>query len=214
MAHIHFIFAMKSELPTIFKPIIHDYVATNHTITVSLCGIGMKNATQAIQKLFQLRPASAIDFIINIGFCGGISDDSTIGDVIIADRVMHRSCSILLPTQPISAVKNLFLSIPLHIGCIESFSHPVFSKQNIKKNVLGADMEGFALAEYAQQWKVPLLMIKVVSDIVQDKLSITPTIQQIQKIKKTIRILHPKIDFIVTALIECDFKLLDSWHWQ
>jgi nucleoside phosphorylase len=206
MAHLHFIFAMKSELPTIFKPIIHDYVFNKHTITISLCGIGMKNASHAIQKLFQLKTISTIDLIITIGFCGGISDDNTIGDIIIADRVMHRSCSILLPAKPISAVKNLFLSIPLHIGCIESFSHPVFSKKNVQKNVLGVDMEGFALAEHTQQWKVPLLMIKVISDIVQDKLSITHTIQQIQKVKKTIRILHPQIDFIVTALIESDLN--------
>jgi purine-nucleoside phosphorylase len=203
---------MKSELPTLFKPAIHDNVFSHHTITLSLCGIGMKNASLAIQKLFQSQATSTLDLIINIGFCGGISSDSTIGDVIIADSVMHRSCSILLPAKPISAVKNLFGSFPLHLGCIESFCLPVLSKKYVQKHVAGVDMEGFPLAVHAQQFKTPLLMIKVVSDIVPDKLSITHTLQLIKKIKKTIKNLHPKIDLIVTALTESNFKWIDSLH--
>jgi len=164
------IVTMEAEIPDGFK--------SERDISVLVTGSGMINVEKKLKSFLE---RNDVDFIVCTGFCGGTTDNFGIGQLIVANQAIYGQKEIKLAI-PKKMVKRLGKMINLKIEKIQSFDHLVTSRDKIKKGVMAVDMEVYKIAQIAKEQKIPLIIAKVISDIIP----ITPVIraEQISEIKK------------------------------
>ena len=71
-----------------------------HTLTVAETGMGIENATRVFLAMLQ---ASRFDAAISLGYCGALSHDASVGNLIWASRVCliegERIETLILPDE-------------------------------------------------------------------------------------------------------------------
>jgi len=159
------VFAMKSEaLYIIEKP-------TQSTLL--LTGIGKVNA--AI-KLSDYLARNTVDYIINFGFAGG-SSSYHIGEVVFIKDATYHDFDLTafgyqkgqVPGCPVTFDSNCFLLNTLqaqlpHIKTGSLYSGDYFMTEP-KLGDYVVDMEGASLYQTAYFYKVPIVSVKVISDV-------------------------------------------------
>lgn len=150
-------------------------------------GIGKVNAAICTQVLISLY---AVDYIVNIGVAGGVSDQLNIGDIVISTEAMHHDFDttifgdepgfiprmqtsifkaddflIKLATESIENIQN----INIFTGRIVSgdkFVSDIAEKNKIKKTFspLCVDMESASIAQTCNLNKIPFVIIRSISD--------------------------------------------------
>jgi adenosylhomocysteine nucleosidase len=159
------VFAMKSEaLYMVEKP-------TRSTLL--LTGIGKVNA--AI-KLSDFLARNSVDCIINFGFAGG-SSSYQIGDLVLIKNATYHDFDLTAfgyqkgqvpgcPTQfdsDFSLMKSLQTKLP-HIKTGSLYSGDYFMTESKSEDYV-VDMEGASLYQTAYFFKVPIISVKVISDV-------------------------------------------------
>ncbi len=150
-------------------------------------GIGKVNAAMATTVLMEkFRPT----FVINTGTAGGINEDLAVGQIVVADEVVHHDVDVtafgyqlgqvpqLPPTFPadpllFKKVQSILqkLMIPNKTGLIgtgDTFMQDDNKIMILKENfpgILAVEMEGAAIAQVCYQYGVPFILIRAISDI-------------------------------------------------
>ena len=164
------------------------------SIIIVQSGIGKTQAAMATTLLYM---HFNVDFIYNTGTAGGLLDDLSIGDVVIAENLTYFDVDVTafgyeigqLPKQPESFNSNLKLlqaaklkadeigenhSYKAHFGKIvsgDSFVSNIERKNEICDNfagVMALDMESAAIAQVCTHLKIPFLVIRSISDKASD----------------------------------------------
>ncbi len=163
----------------------------NIDVIMVKCGTGKINATRATQVLID---KFNIDIIINYGTAGGLEKSISYGDVIIAKSCVQfdADCSVLgvpkgkfdeddelyikTDDKVLEYVKNKldFLNYNVKYENIATFDQFIIDKafnENIYNEfgAVCADMESVAIAITAKRCKIPFVIIRVITNILEDK---------------------------------------------
>lgn len=150
-------------------------------------GIGKVNAAMATTILMEQYKPTAV---INTGTAGGLKSDAEVGDIVIANEVVHHDVDVTVfdyaygqvPQMPATYPSNrellekvkrtlAALDLPYSIGLVgtgDSFmSDPnrvAFVKEKFPM-IHAAEMEAAAIAQVCYQYDVPFIVIRALSDI-------------------------------------------------
>ena len=159
---------------------IYQGVISGHQVIVAESGIGKVNsAIMATHLIDKFEP----DYLINIGSAGGLNNQISIGDVVIADRLIYNDAfnqvfgyaAGQIPQEPefFETDKNLRELIledkTIKAGLIvtgDSFIEKNNRKQLIENfpDALATEMEGASIAQVAFKLKTPVAVIRSISD--------------------------------------------------
>tara|TARA_Y100000310_G_C20623704_1_gene784692 strand:+ start:880 stop:1593 length:714 start_codon:yes stop_codon:yes gene_type:complete len=148
----------------------------DNDIGVIVSGAGQENAKIAINKLCQeYKP----DCIISSGFCGSTKDNVHPGDVVMATGVYHENQHLSMDTARLTGRKSLAeLSLNYHLGNVQTFDAVVYSRENVREDITAVDMESYALVSEAANYGVPVMIARIVSDVVPEtKPTLFPKVQ-------------------------------------
>lgn len=167
--------------------VFHGYLE-QHEVYLVKCGIGKVASAAAASILIH---ALDVDAVINTGSAGGFDPSLCVGDVVIADKLLHHDVDVQhfgyelgqVPQMPLyyesdtklieKAKKaiNDNLSIQVKVGLIcsgDSFigsdEAAVEIRQNFK-DIAAVEMEGAAIAQVCHLMNIPFVVIRSLSDI-------------------------------------------------
>lgn len=197
------IFAMNEELNALKKYLkiekinkiyelefIEGYINNNYCVLVE-CGIGKVNAARCTQVLID---NYKLDYVFNIGVAGGVDSSLKVGDIVVGEKLVQHDFDITAFSHEKGYVPNIggkFIetsvdmlnlskkcSLPVKYGVIASgdiFCTDVnmSKKINNKFNALCVEMEGAAIAQVCYLCKVPILIIRSISDVPNNENNIT-----------------------------------------
>lgn len=168
-------------------------IYAEHHIIICQSGIGKVNAAIATTMIAQYDPA----VIINTGSAGALDPDLEIGDIVIADDIIHHDVNVTafgyqlgqVPSLPLAYVSDATY-MPLFkkklaqsagkivTGLVLTGDHFVSNSVDVRR--LRADfptaqcteMEGAAIAQVCHQFNIPVLVVRAISDTAQNDASI------------------------------------------
>ncbi len=196
MKKIGIIFAMRKELDELLKYIhleretkIFDLTFYEGNIGKTECvlvesGVGKVNASRCTQMLID---NMNVDYIINIGIAGGITEDIKICDIVIGEKLVQHDFDVTAFNHEKGFIPNVGVyvesdkklikyandykieGINIHNGVIASGdifcdSEKMSKKIHDKFNALCVEMEGASIAQVCYLCKVPFLVIRSISD--------------------------------------------------
>lgn len=159
-------------------------------IVLAMAGIGKVNAAITTTLLFE---HFEIDQLINIGVAGG-QKNMTHKDIVIGTEVLYHDVDVTkfdryvygqIPGEPatfpgdsrlIELAKNAGkkAKLPIYLGKIASGDQFVYDKAPLKKinkyydDILAIEMEAAAIAHVAKHYDIPFLVLRSVSDVIED----------------------------------------------
>lgn len=164
-------------------------------IVILKSGIGKVNAAMATTILMENYEPT---YVINTGTAGGVSTDLKVGDIVIADKVVHSDVDVTafnykfgqVPQLPPTFKVDIFLfkmikkslnklSIPNKIGLVGTADSFMNNEEKIKSlkilfpELVAVEMEGAAIAQVCYQYEVPFILIRAISDIAGEDSSVS-----------------------------------------
>lgn len=197
MSKIGIIFAMEEELNAlkkyvciekeynIFDLTFYEAIVNNNKCILTLGGIGKVNSARSTQILIDNMD---IDYIINIGVAGSISNLVDVLDIVIGEKLVQHDFDITAFDHEKGYIPNVgtfinsdnyLLSIANEIAIENNFpvkrgtiaSGDIFctdinmtNKINKKFNALCVEMEGASIAQVCYLSHIPFLIIRSISD--------------------------------------------------
>lgn len=156
---------------------------SNQQVVCCLSGVGKVNAAITTTLLLEHFP---IDVILNIGTAGGLKKEEQVLDCVISTCVVEhdydtslldgdkgKGCFFEADQRIVNIVKSVAeeMHIPYHIGLIASGDQFVADKKQISRILdafpqsLCSEMEAAGIAKTAQNYGVPFVVIRSLSDI-------------------------------------------------
>jgi nucleoside phosphorylase len=140
-----------------------------HVLTVAETGLGIESAARVFLRMLQ---AGAPDAVISLGYCGALSHDAAVGDLIWASNVRlvegEGVETLVLPDNP-RVLEALSLRLPIRAGTFFTLKEWT-KKQELVRFVAPdmtlpvCDMETFALARLSLHHNLPFYAVRAVSD--------------------------------------------------
>lgn len=171
----------------IFGIKFYETLISDKTCILALCGVGKVNSARCTQIIIDIMK---VDFIINVGVAGGLSDNLNVCDIVIGSKLVQHDFDITAFNHEKGYIPNVgvYLSsdeyllhiaesskkelknTSFHTGTIASgdiFCTDAKMSQKINKkfNALCVDMEGASIAQTAFLSGVPFLVVRAISDI-------------------------------------------------
>ena len=207
MSKIGVIFAMKEELDEVLKQVdiknefnvfgldFYSVVFKDTECILVECGVGKVNAARTTQIMIDVMK---VDYIINVGVAGGVSNSLNVCDIVIGEKLVQHDFDITVFDHAKGYIPNVgvylnsdeyllriaekekefFNETNFHKGVIASgdifcTSEKMSKKINEKFNALCVDMEGASIAQVAYLSGVPFLVVRSISDIPNNNNKIT-----------------------------------------
>ncbi len=207
MSKIGVIFAMKEELDEVLKQVdiknefnvfgldFYSVVFKDTECILVECGVGKVNAARTAQIMIDVMK---VDYIINVGVAGGVSNSLNVCDIVIGEKLVQHDFDITAFDHAKGYIPNVgvylnsdeyllriaekekesFNETNFHKGVIASgdifcTSEKMSKKINEKFNALCVDMEGASIAQVAYLSGVPFLVVRSISDIPNNNNKIT-----------------------------------------
>ena len=207
MSKIGVIFAMKEELDEVLKQVdiknefnvfgldFYSVVFKDTECILVECGVGKVNAARTTQLMIDVMK---VDYIINVGVAGGVSNSLNVCDIVIGEKLVQHDFDITAFDHAKGYIPNVgvylnsdeyllriaekekesFNETNFHKGVIASgdifcTSEKMSKKINEKFNALCVDMEGASIAQVAYLSGVPFLVVRSISDIPNNNNKIT-----------------------------------------
>ncbi|MBU0992768.1 MAG: hypothetical protein KJ737_09780 [Proteobacteria bacterium] len=196
MPKIGFIIAQRKEIPFLFQDTAMVHQLNDNLIKLIISGIGPKKAGEAIKHLCRDPETFFPDYLINLGFCGSTQDELKIGDLVIANRLSYKNREIQLENIYMDKLKDIFQGSKYHVGKIRTFDFPVLSRKNLCQDTLAVDMESFAIGEMAMTYQIPVIIFKIVSDIVSPQINVKNLWRQLKNRIKYRQLVKHQLDTI------------------
>lgn len=171
----------------IFGIKFYETLISDKTCILALCGVGKVNSARCTQIIIDIMK---VDFIINVGVAGALSDNLNVCDIVIGSKLVQHDFDITAFNHEKGYIPNVgvYLSsdeyllhiaesskkelknTSFHTGTIASgdiFCTDAKMSQKINKkfNALCVDMEGASIAQTAFLSGVPFLVVRAISDI-------------------------------------------------
>lgn len=159
--------AMQEEI----KDIAQSIQPNTHVVVT---GVGKVNAAMRLTEIIQ---KERIEAIINVGFAGA-TEDFTVGDLVLITKAKYHDFDLTMfnyqhgqvPGYPafFESDQNWMTNIKKHILNIKE-GHLLTGDCFMTNKVIGHvlfDMEAAALYQVAHHFQIPIVSIKVVSDVV------------------------------------------------
>jgi len=194
MPNVGLIVALHSEVPLLFRDSSIVHQLNKNLIKVVISGMGQKQATRIATSLCENKKKFSLDYLINLGACGATNDNLNIGDLIIANRLSYDCKEIQLTNMYIDNVKAIFQGTRHYIGKLQTFDWPVFSRSKVFEDTLAVDMESFAIGETSIKYQIPIVVVKVVSDIVPPKVNAINLWYQLKSMRNNKNHVHKQIN--------------------
>ena len=145
----------------------------HHTFVLLETGEGVQNAKCQLEAWLEQNEARAV---LSIGFAGGLSSSLQPGDVVIAGEVRNSDSK---PDQTLlSAAQELRLGFPVSMGVAVTSDEIVWKAEakgelghSLSENKIGfVDMESTAIAEVCAHRRIPFLIVRSITDLVDEDL--------------------------------------------
>ncbi len=201
MPNIALIVAMRSEVPHILRA-NGIYQVGHNTIRLTLSGVGLKRARNATQQVCSGSLGFHPDLLINSGFCGAVAKGLKVGHFVIADRLGYRDQEIDSSKRTVDKVGDLLVKSEYHVGKLQTFNWPVLSRSRVPRDTLAVDMESFAIAQTAAKFRIPLIIIKAVSDVVPEHLSLAGLVTLARNFRVNTQKARARLNKILKQLFE------------
>lgn len=159
------------------------------------CGVGKVNAARTTQILID---NMKVDYIFNIGVAGGVSNKLSVGDIVLGEKLVQHDFDITafnhekgyVPSVGVFIDTDTYLlnianealnemdEVNHHRGVIASgdiFCTETKMSEKIasKFNALCVEMEGASIAQVCYLSHVPFLIIRSISDVINDNNKVT-----------------------------------------
>jgi nucleoside phosphorylase len=170
--NVGLVVAMKSEVPAMFSGDRGVFQAGRCAVRLLISGMGPLRARSAAERMCAGDQGFHPDFLMMVGFCGGVGTGLGIGHLIIADRIVYREREIKLEQPLVASAARAAQGAEHHVGTLQTCDWPAFSTRGLSADVMAVDMESFALAETALRHHLPAVVVKAVSDIVPPRASV------------------------------------------
>lgn len=180
---------------SIFNLKFYESKTNNIEIVLVECGVGKVNAARTTQILID---NMKVDYIFNIGVAGGVSNKLSVGDIVLGEKLVQHDFDITsfnhekgyIPSVGVyidsdtyllniaNEVLNSIKDITYHRGVIASgdiFCTETKMSEKIatKFNALCVEMEGASIAQVCFLSHVPFLIIRSISDVINDNNKVT-----------------------------------------
>ncbi|NQT50372.1 hypothetical protein HQ571_06790 [Candidatus Kuenenbacteria bacterium] len=169
---------------------------------IIVTGIGYSKTVKSLEAELE---SEVPDMIICLGFCGSVTRKLKVGNTVIASQVRYRKPWTLKTQRLDIDTKKIFpRTITLKKGVVrgvfQTFHGMVRHRFGASRGVVAVDQETYHVAELAQQYDVPIIIAKVVSDVVP----IIPTTvkRQIGKIKINYKQSRGSLNLFLLYLIQ------------
>jgi adenosylhomocysteine nucleosidase len=137
-------------------------------VSLIIGGMGPKNAYHCAKAIIEAENPEAI---LNIGFCGAITENLIIGDIVLGARVFNYSNGVFNEVSISNKFGKSFSEkhIQAYSGAFISSSEILHKQEALKiipKEILTPvlEMETAAVAEVCEKFNIPLIAIRSVSD--------------------------------------------------
>lgn len=150
-----------------------------HALTVAETGLGIENATRVFLRMLQ---AGRFDAVISLGYCGALSHDASVGDLIWASRVQliegERVETLTLPDDR-KLLETLSLRLPIRAGTFLTLKEWMKKRELVRfvspdMTLPVCDMETFGIARLSLQRDLPFFAVRAVSDGADQDLPFDP----------------------------------------
>ena len=202
MPNIGLIVAMRAEVPYMLKNTTGIYQVGDNAVRVVVSGIGLKRARRATHQVCTGSLGFLPDLLINSGFCGAVRNELDIGHLIIANRLAYRDREIQLENSPLEKVGGLLGESECHVGKLQTFNWPVLSRARVAGDRLAVDMESFAIALTAAKYRVPVIIMKAVSDIVPKHANLIRLLNLVRSLKTNSKKARARLSLNVKKIFE------------
>ena len=141
----------------------------SHKLTMAETGIGVGNAARVLLHLLQ---ADRPDAVLSFGYCGALSPEASVGDVVWASSVCliegQKVETLSLPDNR-ELFEKLAPRFPVRAGTFITMKEWMRKRDIVPFVVPGTvlpvcDMETFGLAQLCDSRKLPFLALRAVSD--------------------------------------------------
>jgi nucleoside phosphorylase len=141
----------------------------SHVLTIVETGMGVENSARVLLRMIQ---AGKPDTVISIGYCGALSSDASVGDVVWASRILlvdgQNSESLSLPDS-LAVLEKLASRLRIREGTFITMKDWMKKQELIRfaspeMTLPVCDMETFALARLCNYHRLPFFAIRAVSD--------------------------------------------------
>lgn len=132
------------------------------------CGIGRKRAERATHALID---AHSPQWLLSVGFAGGLTDSLRVGDVVVANRIVPSTMAApgdddglrIDIKMPSDEKQGLYIG---RLATSEQIVHTVAAKQDLaaRTGAIAVDMESLAVAEVCRERKVRFIAVRGISD--------------------------------------------------
>jgi adenosylhomocysteine nucleosidase len=200
---------MRTEASSIFGDTAGISRVGDNAIGLFVSGIGLKRARRAAQRVCNGALGFQPDLLINSGFCGAVGKGLDIGHLVIPDRLAHRDQEIGSKNRAVEKVADRLVNCKYHVGKLQSFNWPVLSRSRVPRDTLAVDMESFAIAQTAAKYRMPLIIIKAVSDVVPEHVSLTGLLT----LARSLRVNTPTARARLSAILEQLFEDQDLFNY-
>ena len=167
--------------------VIYQGMLVGKQVVLMQCGIGKVNAAIGTTVLLDRFGASAV---INTGSAGALADQLNVGDVVIAEALLHHDVDVTafgyeagqmaqMPARYtsdaglVAAAMEAAVSFPnaaINRGLVVSgdqFVHSQVARSNITNifpDAMAVEMEAAAIAQVCYRFEVPFVVIRAISD--------------------------------------------------
>ncbi len=172
---------------SIFDLKFYEGISNNLECVMVQCGVGKVNAARTTQILID---NMKVDYILNVGVAGGVSDKLSVGDIVIGEKLVQHDFDITsfnhekgyIPNVGIYIDTDIYLqtiadAVLKKIDNINVFRGVIASgdifctelkmseKINKKFNALCVEMEGASIAQVCYLSHIPFLILRSISDV-------------------------------------------------
>ena len=164
------------------KPDKHYWELPDHSghIGFGVCGVGKKKASKNLSRLLKtVHP----ELILLMGYSGAIIPSLNVGDLVIIEKTIHESLApdeyLSMNDRLISRCQTVFEHQGVLFSSVSAVSSDTFIDSTAEKkrlhSVFGAgcvDMESHAIARIASHHNIPILIIRVISDLADETIGL------------------------------------------
>ena len=202
MPRIALIVAMRSEIPHMLRGAMGTCQFGNNAVGVVVSGVGLKRARNSAQRVCSGDLGFQPDLVINSGFCGAVGVGVEVGHLVVPNRLAHREQEVQLSNWAFEKVAGLMEKSEYHVGKLQTFNWPVLSRSRVPRDTLAVDMESFAIAQTAAKYCIPMAIVKAVSDVVTDHISLAGLLTLARKLGVNAQIARDSLSAILNQLFE------------
>ena len=202
MPNIALIVAMRNEIPPMLKNTTGIFQIGDNAVSVAVSGVGLRKARRATRKVCTGSLGFLPDLLMNLGICGAVGKKLNIGHLIVANRLAYGDREIQLEKTLIEKVVNYLAESEYHVGKLQSFNWPVLSRARVAGDTLAVDMESFAIAQTAAEYRMPAIIIKSVSDLVPAHASLIGLLNLVRNLKMHSKKARARLSIYVKKIME------------